>query len=387
MERDPGHEAQPFDITRDEQATFFDLSLDLLCIAGLDGRFKRVNPSWTRVLGWSAEELLARPVLDFVHPDDREAIVAGRRQLRDGQTLVGLTNRYVCKDGTYRWLEWRSIAAVERGLVYAAARDMTERRVAEELHERTQRQLLIAGRMASVGTLAAGVAHEINNPLAYVILNLDAILEEVRTFEAPLSARVNELELMAREAREGAERVRLIVRGMLTFAADDEERRTTIDLRSLVELSVRMTNHVTRSRARVVELHGVVPPVVGDEGRLGQVFINLLVNAAQAIPEGHADANEIRIISGTDAAGAAFVEIRDSGPGIAPGVLGRVFDPFYTTRPLGSGTGLGLAVCHNLINAIGGEISVTSEVGRGTTFRVVLPAAPTTPSLPPRTAA
>jgi PAS domain S-box-containing protein len=386
VERGPTHEAQPFEITREEQANFFDLSLDLLCIAGLDGRFKRVNPSWTRVLGWTAEEFLARPVLEFVHPDDQEATASGRRELGDGRALIGLVNRYVCKDGTYRWLEWRSISAVERGLVYAAARDVTERRAAEELQERTQRQLLVANRMASVGTLAAGVAHEVNNPLAYVILNLDAILEEVRTFEAPLAARVSDLEQMARDARDGAERVRLIVRGMLTFSRADEEQLRTVDVKSILELSVRMTNHLTRARARVVEVYGAVPPVVGDEARLGQVFINLLLNAAQAISEGQADSNEIHIVSATDESGAAFVEIRDSGPGIAPGNLGRVFDPFYPTKPIGGGTGLGLSISHNHVTAIGGEISVTSEVGRGTTFRVVLPAAPAPQSSPPQAA-
>ncbi len=374
---------QPAEITREEQANFFDLSLDLLCIVGHDGHFKRVNPSWTRVLGWTAEELLARPVLEHVHPDDHEGVLSARDELHQGRALLGLTNRYICKDGTFRWLEWRSISVVERGLIYGAARDVTERREAEELQERTQRQLFIAGRTASVGTLAAGVAHEINNPLSYVILNLDAILEEVRAFETPLSAHAKDIEAMARDARDGAERVRLIVRGMLTFARTDEDTRVVLDLKSVVELAVRMTNHLTRPRALVIEAYGDVPLVVGDEARLGQVFINLLLNAAQAIPEGEPDQNEIRIVTATDATGAAVVEIRDSGPGIAPGALSRVFDPFYTTKEIGAGTGLGLSVCHNLITALGGEITVTSELGHGAAFRVVLPAAPMNESVPP----
>src|SRR5450432_1813304 len=151
---------------------FFEMSLDNLCVAGIDGYFKRVNPSWTRTLGWTAAELLSRPSVEFVHPDDRASTLVGRKQLQMGSAMGPLTNRYQCKDGSFRWFEWRSIAHLDRGLVYASARDITEQKLIEArlseatLRERDlHRQLTIADRMASVGTLAGGVAHEINNPL------------------------------------------------------------------------------------------------------------------------------------------------------------------------------------------------------------------------------
>jgi two-component system cell cycle sensor histidine kinase/response regulator CckA len=127
----------------------------------------------------------------------------------------------------------------------------------------------------------------------------------------------------------------------------------------------------------VVKEYGPVPQVMANESRLGQVFLNLIVNAAQAIPEGHADANEIRIRteSRDTPPGWVVVEMADTGSGIPPAIRNKVFDPFFTTKPAGIGTGLGLAICHRIITSLGGDITVTSEVGRGTTFRILLPAA------------
>jgi CheY-like chemotaxis protein/two-component sensor histidine kinase len=220
------------------------------------------------------------------------------------------------------------------------------------------------------------VGHEINNPLAYVTSNLDLIAEEIRAISGGSPAgRMKELEEMVNEARQGADRVRRIVRGLKTFARAEEERRVTIDVNSILELSISMALNEIRHRARLVKDYGEVPPVEADEGRLGQVFINLLVNAAQAIPEGQADRNEIRVTSSTDPAGKAVVEIRDTGQGIRSEVLAHIFDPFYTTKAIGEGTGLGLSISHHLITSLGGRIEVQSEVGTGSLFRVTLPPA------------
>jgi two-component system cell cycle sensor histidine kinase/response regulator CckA len=362
---------------------FFQMSLDNLCVAGFDGYFKRLNPSWTRTLGWTIEELMSRPSEEFVHPDDRGATLAGRHRLRGGATMGPLINRYRCKDGTYRWFEWRSVAHVDRGLVYAAARDITEQKRAEErlreakeLHEKLQRQLIFTDRMASMGTLAAGIAHEINNPLAYVIGNINLILEELRDLDAgSITQRLAALHEMALDALGGAERIRKIVGGLKTFSRAEEERRSAIDLQPLLELSIDMAFNEIRHRGHLVREFGATPLVDADDARLGQVFVNLLVNAAQALPEGDSDANEIRIVTSTDAQGRAVIEVRDTGSGIPAHVIGRIFDPFFTTKPIDVGTGLGLFVSHNIVTSMGGEITVVSEEGRGTTFRVAIPAA------------
>jgi PAS domain S-box-containing protein len=364
---------------------FFEMSLDNLCVAGADGYLKRVNPSWTRTLGWTAAELLSRPSIEFVHPDDRAATIDGRTRLTKGSAMGPLINRYLCKDGTFRWFEWRSIAHADRGLIYASARDITEQKIVEErlahADEREavlQRKLIFAERMASIGTLAGGVAHEINNPLACVTVNIAMILEELEV--APHADA--DLRAMAVDVRDAAERIRRIVRGLKTFSRVDEERSAVLDLRAVLDIATDMTSHELRDRARVVKDYGDTPLVEADEARLGQVFINLLVNAAQALFEGNSDPHEIRIVTTTDGAGRAVVEIHDTGVGIEAALMHRIFDPFFTTKTVGTGTGLGLSICHTIVTGLGGEISATSEPGRGTTFRVVLPAASSGRSTP-----
>ena len=372
----------------------FEMSLDNVCIAGFDGYFKRVSPSWTRTLGWTAAELLATPSAEFVHPEDRQAMFEGRQRLHDGSDLGPLVNRYLCRDGSYRWFEWRSVADVRRRLVYAVARDITEQKLAEghlsatkALQEKMVKQLIVADRMSSVGTLAAGMAHEINNPLAFVAANLEMILDQLAILDsatpsdatpsgATPSSKFADLSDMALDAQAGAERIRKIVRGLKTFSRAEEERRAVIDIHPLLDQSIDLAFHEIRHRARLVRDYGPIPSVNADEARLGQVFINLLVNAAQAIAEGDSAANEIHVVTFTDERGRAVIEVRDTGPGIPASLIGRVFDPFFTTKPVGIGTGLGLSICHNIVIAMGGEISVISERGAGTAFVVALPPAP-----------
>jgi CheY-like chemotaxis protein/two-component sensor histidine kinase len=230
--------------------------------------------------------------------------------------------------------------------------------------------------MASVGTLAAGVAHEINNPLAYVTANIDMIVERlddpgVRNSEQELA----EVLEMAEDVRDGAERIRKIVLGLKTFSHAGEERLAVIEVQPLIERAIDMTINEVRHRARLVKDFGTTPLVEADESRLGQVIINLLVNASQAIPDGDVAANEVRVVTSTDEQGRAVIEVRDTGVGIPEESISRVFNPFFTTKPVGVGTGLGLSICHNIVAGLGGFLTVTSEEGRGSTFRIVLPAA------------
>jgi signal transduction histidine kinase len=282
----------------------------------------------------------------------------------------------------------RLIPAIEREL-----REVEVRREAHQMHE----HLLISERMASVGTLAAGVAHEINNPLAAVIGNVEMatetlarMVEEVNrqsastpeqidsrqdflTRSAERLAEIQEAMVMIDEA---AERMRLVVRDLRVFShPGDEKYQGPVDIRTVVESSLRMASTEIRHRAQIVREYDEVALVDGSESRLGQIFLNLIVNAAQSIPEGRAAANEIVIAIRMAETGQVIVEIRDTGSGIPPDILPRIFDPFFTTKPSGIGTGLGLAICHRLVVALGGEISVESEVGIGTRFRIALPVA------------
>jgi signal transduction histidine kinase len=276
----------------------------------------------------------------------------------------------------------RLLSAVEREL-----RDVALRAEGSKMQE----QLVISDRMASVGTLAAGVAHEINNPLAALMANLAFVSEDVAQLEHDIrahrsaagaaqepdwiAARLGKLDEPLRDAHESADRVRDIVRDLKIFSRSDEDKTGAVDVHRVLDSSLRMAWNEIRHRALLVKEYGDVPEVEGNEGRLGQVFLNLIVNAAQATPEGRADKNEIRIVTKLDEQGRVVVEVRDTGEGIPEAVLSRIFDAFFTTKPIGVGTGLGLAICHRIVSGMGGQLTVESQVGKGTVFRTTLPAA------------
>jgi signal transduction histidine kinase len=236
-----------------------------------------------------------------------------------------------------------------------------------------QEQLLFADRLASVGRLAAGVGHEINNPLAFILSNLRYVHQELDELSGTPSEESRQEMLAAlSEASEGAERVRLIVQDLKSLSRPDDVALGPVDLAAVVRGSAKMARHEVRDRARLVEDCAGVPPVHANAARLGQVFLNLIINAAHAITPGRVQDNEIRVEARRSGPGHVTVEVRDTGAGISPEHLRRVFDPFFTTKPAGVGTGLGLSVCHRIITALGGEIRVESEPGRGTSFFITL---------------
>ncbi|HEX5753075.1 MAG TPA: ATP-binding protein [Archangium sp.] len=237
-----------------------------------------------------------------------------------------------------------------------------------------QSQLLFADRLATVGQLAAGVGHELNNPLAFVLSNLNYAQQVVTEMEAaPTPVERRELLEALADAREGAERVRLIVRDLRMLSRPDDREMGPVDLVKVVRSAAKMAAHEIRDRARLVQAVENVPPVHGNSARLCQVFLNLLINAAHAIAPGAVERNEIKLSARVDNTHRVTVEVRDTGSGIPKDKLERIFEPFFTTKPTGEGSGLGLSVCKSIISAHGGDISVESEPGQGTTFRVSLP--------------
>jgi PAS domain S-box-containing protein len=246
-----------------------------------------------------------------------------------------------------------------------ASLDITERKLLQE-------RLFLAERMASLGTLAAGVGHEINNPLTYIALNLTLIDRELRSLDLPSSARTR-LQHMLEQARYGTERVSGIVRDLQALTRVPDEGLENLDPPTVLERCLEIADHQIRHRAQVIRELAAVPAVRGSEGRMVQLFLNLLVNAAQAHPKGTPETSWIKVATARDA-GRVVVTISDNGVGIAPEAIGRIFDPFYTTKQVGEGTGLGLSICRSIVTAAGGEISVDSVPGQGTTVRVVLPA-------------
>jgi CheY-like chemotaxis protein len=247
--------------------------------------------------------------------------------------------------------------------------------------------------MASLGRIAAGVGHEINNPLAFVLMNVTLASERLQRIagsgesarallegRAPLEAR--ELADMLNDSVIGLERIRTIVRNLQRLSQRDDDKHEALNIEKLLDESVLVAwNHI-QHRARLSKRYGEAPVIEGSRAALGQVFLNLLVNAAQAIPEGNAFGNAITLVTAFDGKGVT-VDIADTGAGIAPDVLPRVFDPFFTTKPLDVGTGLGLSICQRIVADHGGRLTIESEVGRGTVCRVWLPVAREV-AVPPR---
>ncbi len=282
----------------------------------------------------------------------------------------------------------RLTPAIERELGEAASR--RERK-------KMQEQLLISERMASAGLLAAGVAHEINNPLAILVSSLELAAQQLDTIVANESREASparaakllvDLATPLRDAQEAAERVRLIVRDLKVLSrSSDTESRGPVDIQGALESAIRMASNEIRHRARLIRDYADVLPVCGNESQLFQVFLNLIVNAAHAIPEGHAESNEITCVVRMEPRDRIAVEIHDTGAGIPADALPHIFDSFFTTKAATHGTGLGLAICQRIVSEHKGEISVQSKVGVGTVFRTLLPAttetlAETTPASP-----
>jgi len=371
------------------------------------GRFVYVNPAMIRLLGYESHtDLVGQPVSMIVHPEDRALVAERIREMMAKRALAPpREERFLRKDGSVVYAEVVAMPLEYQGelAIVAIGRDLTERK------ELTARMMQM-DRMIAVGTLAAGVGHEINNPLTYVSANVSFALEQIEearsvsqalaaelrrrfgeeavdevlkvTGAARLGTTLGDVEEVLGDARVGSDRIRDIVRDLKTFSRGDDEKREPLQVHRVLGSAIDMAFNEIRHRAHLVKDYGEVPPVFGNESRLGQVFLNLLVNAAQAIKEGAAERNEIRVHTSLRD-GQVVVEIRDTGQGIRPEDLPRLFDPFFTTKPIGQGTGLGLSICRQIVESHGGRIEVESELGKGSVFRVLLPPAPAEEEAPP----
>ncbi len=351
-----GRAAQERLATRERLAqAVFEHAREGLVIVDDEGRIIEVNDAGARILGVSREALRGRRPSELIRTD-LDLAAAGREE-RSGEASV------TTSVGA-RTIEFERIPGIRPGAAMAVLRDVTERK---EMLAR----LALADRLISAGTLAGGVAHELKTPLAYVIANLEFLDQALRDSGSP----EQEVREALKDAIEGTGRLKRIVDDLRTFVRTPGSDAGPADIEAVLRSCVGMTWAEIQSRARLDRSLERLPPVVGNPARLAQVFVNLLVNAAQAIPAGAAESNVIRLTARVVSPDRVAVEVSDSGAGIPPAVLPHIFEPFFTTKGPGVGTGLGLSICRSIVEALGGVIEVQSEPGRGSTFRVILPVA------------
>jgi PAS domain S-box-containing protein len=361
----------------------FESMMDGVVVVEMAGTIVESNETFRKMLGYGADEL-RNLTYTQITPEPwhaMEARIVAEQILPRGHSDV-YEKEYRRKDGTIFPVELRTFLLRENGLpsaMWAIVRDVTKVRA-------LQAQVALASRVAAMGTLVAGVAHEINNPLAAELADQGLAIEiarEVRgrlvggdPLDLPSEARLLAQAVEAlEEAQESGDRIARIVKGLATFGSSSP-RRSRVQLREVVAEALRwIPSPLARSAVVRVE-DGGAPDVVASAGQLEQVVVNLVSNGARAIPEGKRGLVIVR--TGPGSPGMARLEVVDDGTGIHPAIRERIFEPFFTTRQAGEGKGmgLGLAICHSIVTAHGGTISVESEVGKGSTFRVELPAAP-----------
>jgi PAS domain S-box-containing protein len=341
-----------------------------------EGRYQEVLSPAEELLAVPRAQLLGRTLPEVLGPEAAAPFLETIRNiLATGQptqfefSMDVLSGRH--------WFRASGMPMPRRRNVLFLVQDITQRKGLEQ-------HLIQSDRLAALGTLSAGVAHEVNNPLSYVSANLNFVAEGMAELlsllEKPggtpdpawLKRTFKDFVGALAEAQEGTARIRRVVGDLKNFARGDDPSQGDADVARALESAISVATPELRYRARLFKQLGEVPLVRGSESRLGQVFLNLLINAAQAIPEGAPEKNQVEVRL-REEDGKVVVEIQDTGGGIPPEILGRIFEPFFSTKPRGVGTGLGLSICHDIITRMGGDISVESTVGQGACFRVRLP--------------
>ncbi len=364
---------------------FFSLSIDMLCVAGFDGYFKRVNPAWERTLGWTPEEMTTKPWTWFVHPDDLDATIAeAAKQTERGLEAISFENRYRAKDGSYRWLRWNSHPAPEHEEMLAVARDITEEKGAELalrtlneslerlVRERTaaaeQRAEELAQRNAELEAFTYSVSHDLKEPLRTIEAFSQFVIED---YGEQLDAQGRRyLETLAA----ASVRMKHLIEDLLTLSRLSRQlvTRERVDTRSVVMGVLDGLRASIEAKGAVVEVADGLPDVLGDRVRFEQIVGNLLGNALKF---NRSDPPRIKIGITDVTEGVATFLVRDNGIGIDPQYHDKIFGVFQRLhrREEYEGTGAGLAIVKRAVESLGGSVAVQSEPDAGSTFWFTLP--------------
>ena len=354
------------------------LSPDLLGALNSKGYFETSNPAWQTVLGWSEAEVSSTSIFELLHPDDVEHTRAGFELTLVGQPAIRFINRYRCKDGSYRWISWVGIP--EDGFVYCTGRDITAERAAEVELSAAQEALRQSQKMEAVGQLTGGIAHDFNNLLTGILGSLDLVRRRMAANNP------DDVPRFMDAASTSALRAAALTHRLLAFA-----RRQSLDSRSndINRLVGGMEDLLERTLGERIELRFIFASdlwtAFTDANQLENALLNLAINARDAMPDGGRLTIETVNVQLDEAYSSLYedvqpgdyvvVSVSDTGIGMSPEVLAKAIDPFFTTKPIGEGTGLGLAVIYGFAKQSRGHLRIHSELGHGTTVKIYLPRA------------
>ena len=421
---------------KEEMEKIFNLSPYMLCVSNIKGYLTKISPAFNKILGYSEKELLKNKFLKFVHKDDIQRTLDVMKKMKTEECL-NFENRYKCKDGTYKWIAWSASPYFSEGLSFAIGHDVTTRKKVEQeivkseeevkqknkdliknqgklsntikdlqqAHltlKETQEQLIQSEKLALLGQLAAGIAHEINNPVGFISSNIevlekyiksyarvqmqiDLLLKEVsvKNFEniSFLTKNIKKVEkdenmdfinedihMLLDESKRGTDRIKSIVNNLGVFARKDKQQMKLNKLEDILNGTINIIGSDFKYKCKVKKKYQKIPLIICNAEKLGQVFLNIIMNAAQSIKT----KGEV-CVKTYKKNNHVCVEISDTGEGISKENIRKMFDPFFTTKDPGKGTGLGLSISYDFVKQHGGEMSVDSVLGKGTTIKVMFP--------------
>jgi len=350
-----------------EHARIWNVSQDMLVVTDLEGTFLSLNPAWTATLGWSEEDLVGHTYEWLVHEDDRTSTYAEVVRVRPGTTTQHFENRMRHKDGSFRWLSWTAVP--DRDRIYAVARDVTGIKTAEEELRSSRQELARVGRLMMMGAITASIAHEIKQPISAAHNNASAALNFLSAHQPDLGEIREALNCVVGDT----DRAGIIIDRIRDLVKKAPPRKDHFDLNEAIdEVIVLAQGAISKNRVSLQTRMKDGPlPVEGDRVQVQQVLLNLVLNAVEAMDAVRAEARELSISAERTRAKEVLIAVRDSGLGIDPDNLERIFEAFYTTKS--GGIGIGLAICRSVIDAHGGRLWAQANEPRGAVFQFTLP--------------